>query len=643
MIVRGRIADVLRFALTAAAIAGASYTAAAFNGTSDPYIAIFMPLLIVTVGALLWPGLRDGWRVPASGVAIGLVAFYVYLCLSTLWSTVPYISHLFALLFSCLPLLFFGLTMAQRPDRACLAALCGMGATWAGLALYALVQFFILPRTAGHRIAAPMLDPNNLAAFFNMGALMAAGGFIAARGRAWRVAAASALFALMLLASFSTMSRAGLVILALGLVALAALERRALLRQRWKVAVYALLPVVLFALIDVFSHSWYTHTFAELGHPGKSPSVNDRHALLVGSVLMLRAHPWGDIGLGNFYYFYPAYRLSTDMSDGFFAHSDPLQLALETGLPVLVFFYGLLAALAWRWRAALRVLPEGQARSVAAASGVALASILLHAHINYNLYMPGLLIPAGILLAIGHVATGRGFKPQILTVPAPRHRPYWAACALIAGVALAALWPVRIGLTSALLDRVTVLVNDGQADKAVALADALMRYGDAGNFSVSEMRARMALDDVNAAAPSDRAVTLQRGLGYIQLARNQNPAFTTFMSLEAQFYFLGRNNVFPGGLEKAQNLLERAVPLNPLDVDSREGLAVVYQAEGRAPDALRVMGEGTRWPRPKGQPDVNFYVNLARAYRLVGDDANADNAMTYAAARAAAYGLPSPQ
>ena len=636
--------DKIRFGLTAAAIAAAAYTAAAFNGTSDPFIAFFMPLLIVTGGALLWPGMRNGWHVPVSGFAASLVALCAYLGCSTLWSPVPYISHLFAVLLGCAPLLFFTLTMARRPRTAIAAALCGMAMTWIGLALYAMAQFFILPLTAGHRIAAPMLDPNNLAAFFNMGAIMAAGAFLAARGSAWRIMATLLLFALLLAATLATMSRAGLVILILGLSALAALNRPNLAQARWKLPVCAALPVALFALINMASHGWFTTSFSDLSHPAKSPSVNDRHALLVGSWHMLTAHPWGNVGLGNFYYFYPAFRLATDMSDGFFAHSDPLQLALETGLPVLVFFYVMLGAAAIRSAQAWRTLPRGSGgRDVLAASGIAVGSIALHAHINYNLYMPGLLIPAGILLAVWYAATEAALPSQRAVW---RLRTKWqmpARVGLILLTGLAACLTARVGITSWQLDRVSALDAAGRRPDAEHLADQLLRYGDRANFSVSEMRARMALEDFSAAADAqDRAAMLQRGLAAIQTARAQNPAFTTFMSLEAQFYFLGRDTLFPGGLEKAQLLLERAVPLNPLDVDSREGLAVVYQAQGRMADAVQVMADGTRWPRPKGAPDVTFYISLARAYRLAGDAANADGAMKFAADRAQAYGMTTP-
>ena len=631
----------IRFVLTALAILAAAYTAVAFNGTSDPFVAFFMPLLVLAMGLLLWPGIRQGWRVPWSRAVLALTLFYLYLAASTLWSSVPYISHLFLLLLGCVPLLFFGLTMARNPARACAAALCGMGLAWLGLAGYAMAQFFILPATAGHRIAAPMLDPNNLAAFFNLGVIVAAAWFIAERNTA-RNAVAYAVFALLLAATFATMSRAGLVIILLSMVALTIFERRNLRKRLWKLAALAGTAAMLFIAINMFSRDWFTTSFTELSHPAHSPSVRDRHALLAGSLNMLVHHPFGDIGLGNFYYYYPAFRPLTDMSDGFFAHSDPLQLALETGLPVLVFFYGFVLTVILRSIRAWRLAGDGTVRTIIAATSVALCSIILHAHINYNLYMPGILIPTAILLATWYVATehaGADARRAIMLQRPVRRIAYGVlTLAIILGVA----WPVRIGVTSYLLNKTSALAGQGQHDKAKHLADLLMRYGDAANFSIEEMRTRLTLDDYNAARDEpepQRAAILTRGLGYIQHARAENPAFTVFMSLEAQYYFLGNDFAFPGGLAKAQAMLEHAVPLNPLDVDSREGLAVVYQAQNRNQDALAVMQQGANWPRQKGMPDVNFYLTLAHAFRLTGDEANAVNATNYAVERAKSYGI----
>jgi tetratricopeptide (TPR) repeat protein len=249
-----------------------------------------------------------------------------------------------------------------------------------------------------------------------------------------------------------------------------------------------------------------------------------------------------------------------------------------------------------------------------------------------------------VLLSIwylaGERAEGMGARMAVI-VPAPRRAV--AAFIFVLALMTAALWPLRAGMSSYYINRANAIIQRGGNDDAALILARVARYGIRENFSIYEALGRLQLQKLNgpdAGDPDRRAGILKKGLAYMQEARRYNPVFSTFMSLEAQFYFLGNNTVFPDGLQKAEPLLEKAVRSNPIDVDAREGLAIVYQAEGKQQEALRILNEGLNWPRARGRPDIDFLMIAARAHEAAGDPDGARLLTETAAQRAQAYGLP---
>jgi hypothetical protein len=141
------------------------------------------------------------------------------------------------------------------------------------------------------------------------------------------------------------------------------------------------------------------------------------------------------------------------------------------------------------------------------------------------------------------------------------------------------------------------------------------------------------------AGDPQRQEKLKQGMEYVKKTRRWNPLYTSFLSLEAQYDYLGNGIVFPDGVAAAEKLLAQAVAMNPLDTDSRQGLAVVYKDEGRPQDALKVLEDGLNWPRPKGQPDIAYILDVANARLALGDQKGYDDAVAYARQKAQEYGM----
>jgi O-antigen ligase len=133
---------------------------------------------------------------------------------------------------------------------------------------------------------------------------------------------------------------------------------------------------------------------------------------------MIAEHPWFGTGLGTFEWTYPAYRSGDVSMWGVWdrAHSTPLELAAEAGLP-------LAAAVAVGWLVILGVLLRGaivRRRDVAiplAALAVALLA-LGHSAIDFPLQIPGFSI---VVLALIGAGLAQSFAmPDIATRPERR-------------------------------------------------------------------------------------------------------------------------------------------------------------------------------------------------------------------------------
>jgi O-antigen ligase len=140
-----------------------------------------------------------------------------------------------------------------------------------------------------------------------------------------------------------------------------------------------------------------------------------RLAAYRSTLRIIADHPWFGTGLGTFATVFPAYRSGDISIFGIWnlAHSTPLELAAELGLPLTLTF-------ATAWIVALVVLFRGTRRSrrdtVApiAALGVALAA-LLHSSIDFSLQIPGFAI---VVFAIVGVGLAQSFD----TGPSPHYR-----------------------------------------------------------------------------------------------------------------------------------------------------------------------------------------------------------------------------
>lgn len=244
------------------------------------------------------------------------------------------------------------------------------------------------------RVGGNLRQPNQLATLSLWGLLAAT--FLLRRWPMLWIAACAPL----LLTLFATGSRTGVLSLALIMVAaLAASPRvRSWRRRSWLLLLIAIVPLVWLA------EAVFTRSTADA-------ALSQRLLLWRDVVELIRQHPWSGVGAGQLNFAWTLTPLAARAPDVFdHAHSLPLHLAVELGLPAAVLLLCLLAFVLWRARAAMRTRAGGTV-------ALMLAVVMLHSLFEYPLWFSYFLLPSAFLLAwlAGSTTPGDTLPPAVNT------------------------------------------------------------------------------------------------------------------------------------------------------------------------------------------------------------------------------------
>jgi O-antigen ligase len=348
-----------------------------------------------------------------------------------------------------------------------------------------------LVRLEAGRPSGPFSLPAALAGFLALTVpLTAAGLRVSERRSLARRAALGVMLALQIYALWLTRSIGGALALA---VALGWLFVPASRRPRAVLGALAALGGLV-ALVFAFERR------AEIGAYSGSDPVSLRLGNWRAALAMIGDHPLLGVGPGRFGVFYPRY-LGPGMNETIHAHNTFLEFAACWGawsLPIL----------AWLAACALRRRPgvDGASpwRQAAFASGV---GFLAHNLIDFTFYLPGVALPAALLLGAGTAGPPEGRERS----PAPRWtRALILACGLAVAFALA-VQGVIAGRVAGLVDEARAEARAGRRDAAerTALRAAALRPGDPDPWAFV---AQSIAANPGTAAPEDDAGRQARGL-----------------------------------------------------------------------------------------------------------------------------------
>ncbi len=215
-------------------------------------------------------------------------------------------------------------------------------------------------------------------------------------------------------------------------------------------------------------------------------SVESRLDYWRGAVAIAKDHPWVGTGPGTFGSIYPKYKTALT-EEAQVVHNNFLQMWSDSGVLAFVAY-----ALLWivAVRDSFRVARQRVGDAAAMAVCGALAGWTVHGLVDFDLYVPGVALPAFILLG-----TVQGLKeiPRTDSVT-PRWRENWLVGAICGVVLVAVLWTEGRALTANSLN--------GQARELMAVdpLEAVDTAGRAADLVPWNPRFEAALGDMEFSA-----------------------------------------------------------------------------------------------------------------------------------------------
>ena len=615
-----------------------------YIGTDSVLFAPAMVSFLLMAGVSLYPNFKNGWSVPKTATVLFVLALWLWLFLAQFWSGVPFLSTLFTVLLSVLPALFLILILAPAPQKFMRIHFYLMGAALLGFALWALIQFFFLFETFGPRIKHPMLDPNNFAGLFELALLPSLALFLAARQKGSSVIWA-VVMTVFYMALLVTQSRGGFIASAMSAVVLlgyTAWARPGLWpRILIAVAVAIFVPVA----INFYGEGVLKTNLMGIYGITELNTYTDRVLLWKSTWEMIKDHFWLGTGLGTFYYYYPSYRYPNDLSDGFFAHTDSLQLWAETGVLSFVLFYTVLTCVLLRTIRALRAAQEDRLRMKIIGAFCGMLALALHTHLTFHLYLPGISVPLAVLMAYWYVQTDKALGEKAGRVFFVPSRKVFLISSFVAVIAAGIVggWCIRTAVAIDIMNDVEAEIYTG--DKEVARARMIgVKFWAPDNYDrYYEYEARFRIDDlwlnIGSMSPDKARKIYEEALYYLDEAEKRNIANTRLWDLRARLFEVVDGKLLSNGNDKAVVLLQRVLKENPLAVDSRVELSNLHKRRGEMQMALKVLEEGTIWPAVKGQSDIKFLLAFAALKLEMGDKATHDRIIAEAKKRAIRYGM----
>ncbi len=589
--------------------------------------------------------LFQAWRArdmvfPVTATTMSVAAFFLYLLASVLWSTVFYTSMYFAVIFLLIPFLFFAGTIRASSRTMLFFMAGGVSVTVMAVMFWDIYQYiFMFGGEYGTRVKHPFLDPNNLAVFMNMALFPVLALAFWARDRRLKIVM-GLLAVLFFLALTATNSRTAYVAAGACFVILMPVFIRQSRRPEILAGGLVLAILIMVVVTNFLTKGALVGYLREILIFDQSVSMHDRLALWLSALQMFKDHFWLGTGLATFFFYYPSYRQPTDNSDGYFVHMDPLQIGLETGIVGYILLYAFLICVLCRTVRALRA-PARSPRDYLLVMGpfAGLLSVCLHMHMTFCLYLPAISIPVGVLLALWYAAT-----EQLLNDRGAGNSIRYTRGAVVLLVLIMAVsfgWAGRATAGIYLNEKTFTLIQSNRMHEAELYLDWEQRIAPYSYYRPYEQRANIGFTQLKGPRKplEQRRRIAEEALKNIDEAIERQPRHGSLRNLKAMILYLAGEDAVPGSRQQMIDILRGVLRHDPMMIDSRIGLAKILTEQGEFGQALRLLEEGMRWPRPKGVPDLNYITQTAQANLIAGNRDRHAYLMQMVQERARMYGF----
>jgi len=604
-------------------VACALIAALFFNGVFLQYLALAQIILLTAAAWLVLQSYAAGIAVPRGPLPFMLTLFVVWLAVSIAWSAAWYLSFLNLWWVGSIVLVFWMALLApdaERWWRWLFGAVVGITSC---LMVYALVQFLAW----GEDAHATFLNRNSFAALLNLVSLPLAAALLAPPdkldARRWlqtggRWAGWAFVLTAMLIVAL-TKSRGAILSLVLGLTLLCVVVGRA---HGWR-RVAVLLGVFGAALIaaNLQWHGIVLERLAGLDNPANAGAT--RFVIWKPAWDLLLQHPLRGIGLGTFWLAFPPFRSVGDTSAGFYVHNDYLQLWIETGLPGLLLWLGVLAAATQQFVRLLRAQVEPRDRVLATGAFGGLLAVGVHSLFTFNLYLLPIDLVAGVMLArVQALAVRSGMTKTFEWTPARRmtRRGFRTLVILIAAIPILHFASLTAGLRA--VDQARADLDAGHlvmADRALNRAEILAPALDTTWYVHARMLVQSMRLLARAGKTEQRRTLYDLALEKLARAEALNPLRPQIYKERGDLYAENADLAGSDAVALAESQYREALKHDPRYLPARSALARLLAEHGRAKEAGSVLVRGLDYWQPYSRKIVHYIKQTAQTLSAAGD------------------------
>ncbi|HEY2952499.1 MAG TPA: O-antigen ligase family protein, partial [Verrucomicrobiae bacterium] len=402
----------------------------AFGGIAEENLAF--PYALAILMALMWAGKalfasKVSWV--RSPLQLPVLGFAAYAVVRYFTSPYEYDSRIELFQVGLYTMVYFLAACnfyRSRDRQIILAALMGLVVAES---IYGLWQFSTRSDTVLYmdrgteytgRASGTYICPNHLAGFLEMvlGLLLARVALRRARTRDIEGSTLQKVFivyaALMAIVGIIvSLSRGGWIATLAGLVLLMFWgEWR--LRQVWPRIAVALVGIAALLLLT-FKVDTVRERLAQSmdkNGPRRDLSLGGRTAVWNSTLAMIGEHPLLGTGPGTWKWYFPKHRDPQDQMEIDYAHQDVLHLISDYGFVGLALVSAIFVCFFWHVVRISRSENTSEQRSFAVGSGIAVASILVHSWLDFNLHIPA---NALLLVTIMGMTMGIDVKKEVRT------------------------------------------------------------------------------------------------------------------------------------------------------------------------------------------------------------------------------------
>ena len=579
-----------------------------FSGTELEYLSIALILLFIWLISNVLSAYTADHRIHKSAISISLCLFWIWLAVSLIWSIAPSNSILLFWWISIFPLVFFSYQIETKQNQFWERIRKAILAIGILLALYGIYQYFawgVLPLSV-------FLTRNTHAAFLNLIAVPASAYFlINAPNKNFSTIQKylSSLILFILFFSIAlTNSRGGMLSLIIALAILIWLIARHVARR----SVVMLLAILLLGVIAATLVPLMIPEYSEGGLIATSRELHDPSSRLMiwkPAWEMLKTSPWFGIGLGTYYLAWPPYKDPSDTTAGIFVHNDYLQIWIETGLPGLLLLLLLMGSLVWsvsRITNKSNIEPQTKIEIVGLFCG--LLVVALHSFVDFNFYIPSILLVAGLIL--GRFQTLVGQQLNTLSIEIRPEKFIGKKLYLLASALLLTpmLYFTAIGLGGHYSGKALAQAKQGlleEANKSFMTAKRFAPNDDRIYTGHADLY-RQTISQLPMEDADNKKLLFMNALHFLDNAKQINPYRWETPVVRGKIYSENPDLAGEKWRTLAADSFHRALSLNPKLYKTRIDYATLLLSDGKFEPALGILDAGISYTYINN-PDLAIY------------------------------------